>query len=202
MRCSYSRSVSRATALLVLVTMLALAPAGTARGDISPTANPIYHGVLRVTPASGTIDRKTGNAVVSVKRWVMIINTAESDGIYPAQEPIIVALGADSFYLPAGAMRPSRNGKRFTYKAHLAKDARGIRSLTIRQQLDGSYAVGFKLVGVDLSRLLFEDPTCMATAVIVGSDDGFSGVAITSPTFTSKRLRLPEPCTAQAWPWT
>jgi hypothetical protein len=200
--------MSRATALLVLVTMLALAPAGTARGDISPTANPIYHGVLRVTPASGTIDRKTGNAVVSVKRWVMIINTDESngapvsDGIYPAQEPIIVALGADSFYLPAGAMRASRNGKRFTYRAHLAKDARGIRTLTIRQQLDGSYAVGFKLVGVDLSRLLFEDPACMPTAVIVGSDDGFSGVAITSPTFTSKRLRLPEPCTAQAWPWT
>ena len=60
---------------------------------------------------------------------------------------------------------------------------------------------GHSVVGLDLSRLLFEDPVCYATAVIIGSDDGFTGVAVSSPSFRSRRVRAPEECEAQAWPW-
>jgi hypothetical protein len=58
-------------------------------------------------------------------------------------------------------------------------------------------------VGIDLSELMLSLPVCNPMAVIVGDDDGFSGVEFDRPGgFSSSRVKIDGTCTpAGGWPW-
>jgi len=188
--------------------VLALAVLGcalsTASAQVTVGATPVHHGVLDVRPARGTFDPEGGTATLKVGRWKLII-TPDSNGIYPDQETVVIAIGEQSFSLPPGSLRASRNGKVFSYRAPKGDASpvpQPIRSLRIKRARDGSYAVRFSLVGIDLSQLILQDPVCMPTAVLVGDDDGFTGVSYSRPTFESRRLKVPSDCdVGNDWPW-
>jgi hypothetical protein len=62
----------------------------------------------------------------------------------------------------------------------------------------------FKIVGADLSGLIIGDPPlCLPFAVIIGNDDGFSGVSFDRPKpYPSRLLTIPGFCTSETeWPW-
>jgi hypothetical protein len=182
-----------------LAAVLACA-SGVARAQVSQGATPIYHGLLFMRPSHGSIDPETGSAEVKARRWRLVL-TPDSDGIYPDLEPVVVAIGENTFMLPAGTLHASRRGRVFSYRA-LRTDTQAFRSFRIRRRRDGSYAVRFVVRGVDLSKLVLQDPLCLPTAVIVGDDDGFSGVTYSRPGFESRRLLIPSKCAVDSWPWT
>src|SRR5439155_633686 len=79
---------------------------------------------------------------------------------------------------------------------------RGIRRFRLTHRpADSFYTVSFKVEGVDLERLNIEDPLCSPLAVIVGDDDGFVSVAVTSPSFVSRRVSLPRICIDPSASW-
>lgn len=124
-----------------------------------------------------------------------------SDGIDPAAEPVIIAIADEQFLIPAGQMKASRNGRRFRYKNNTG---RGVQLLTMVRTPTGSLRVSLKLTGVDLSTLVVADPPqCLSFALVVGNDDGFSGISFDRPKpFPSKLLTIPGFCTGNsAWPW-
>jgi len=185
-------------ALAVALTLAA----ATARAQISIGATPVYHGTLRILrPAVGTFNTSTGIGTLRVRGWQLELNQG-SNGIFPDQEPIVVALGDESFRLDAGSLKRSRNGKVFRYRAPLEAGQRGIRSFRIaRRRTSGIYLVSFTLIGVDLSQLVLENPVCRPLAVIVGDDDGFTGADLmTRPAF-SRHLAVPRACPVNTWPW-
>jgi hypothetical protein len=191
----------RGSAAAALVLLVATATAVSA-APISVTATPLFHGTLRVRRASGTVDRKSGAAVVNVRRWSLELAPG-SNGIYPDQEPIVLAIGEDTFRLDAGMLKA--HGKSgFLYRAR-PRSSRGIQSLAIKQSKDGSYSVQFSVRGVLLSGLEENAPLCLPTAFIVGDDDGFSGVNYDSPgspPIVSRRVLVGNGfCSPQAWPW-
>ena len=140
---------------------LALAPtlaAATARAQISTGATPVYHGTLRILrPGVGTFDTATGIGTLRVRRWQLELNQ-DSNGIFPDQEPAVVALGDESFRLDAGSLKRSRNGKVFRYRVRPEAGQRGIRSFRIARRASGIYVLSFTLIGVDLSQLVLENP--------------------------------------------
>ncbi len=189
--------MSKLAALAVALVLAAAAPA--ARAQVS-TATPIHHGRLLIRGAAGRIDDSTGIGTLRVRRWLLTL-AAGSNGIFPGQEPVVVALGEESYLLPAGSLVPSRNGKVFHYRAPADAGPRAIRSFRIAQRAGGSYRVSFSLIGLDLSRLVLETPVCMPLAVIVGDDDGFTGADLmTRPAF-SRHLTVPRACPENTWPW-
>jgi len=182
--------------------MLACAVPG-AWAQVANNATPVYHGVLQIVPATGSIDRHTGNATLKVRRW-RFLPTPESNGIFPDQEPIVVALGDDSFYLPAGTLKASRGGKVFRYRASRSTGPRAVESFRIQRRAHGAYyIIDFTLAGVELSQLRLNYPVCLPTAVIVGDDDGFGGASVTRPLgFGSPRVAIPRECdVGNQWPW-
>jgi hypothetical protein len=186
--------------LVVPLAWTLLAAAVVQAGPVT-TADPVYHGELSIRPAGGTINRRNGNATINIRNWTFT-PTPQSDGVFPDQEPIIVALKDDNFRLEAGALHANRKGNTFTYRSTAKKTPRGVRLLKLTHLADGSWTVRLSMAGVDLSRLNLEDPICSPMAVIVGNDDGFGGVTITSPGWTSRRVDIPAGCdVGNAWPW-
>jgi hypothetical protein len=180
----------RAWSVAALVALLA----GPARAQVSSVPFPVYIGTLGIPRTSGAIDRGTGEAVVTVKRddWVLGVG---SNGIYPAQEPLEIFVGDVTFDLPAGMLRPSRNGKVYSYRARGPVQRRTVRAFRIAARKDGSYRLRFTVAGADLYRLNIVDPVCQAVAVTIGDDHAFIGADFTSPSFTSRRLGvLPVAC--------
>jgi hypothetical protein len=191
-----------------LVTALALGFAGmlgasAALAQVSTSAVPVYHGQLIVRKAKGTI-RKTGDANMQILDWTFK-PYRNSNGIYPDQEPIVVAIQDESFRLEAGSLKPSKGGTLFKYKARgRARRARGIIGARFERLADGSYDVSLTLHNIDLSILNRQTPTdCMPMAILVGDDDGFSGVVFDRPLgFRSRTIDVLEPCdTGTDWPW-
>ena len=184
-----------------LAVSLLLAPAApTARAQISTGATPVHHGELDIRPAVGTINGATGIGTLRVRRWRLVL-AETSNGIFPGQEPVVVALGEESFVLAAGSLRPSRKGKVFRYRAPADAGPRGFRSFWIARRANGSYLVSFTLIGVDLSALVLQTPVCQPMAVIVGDDDGFRGAFLTRPDFR-RRVAIPHGCdVSNDWPW-
>ena len=179
---------------LVLATLLGLVFAGAAEAQL-------HHGQLRVNHAGrGQIDLSTGTA--SFKLTALdLLPSDQSDGIDPAHETVTIGISEERFLIPAGQLKVSHGGKRFHYQA---KTDRGVQLLDMRKRPDGSYRVSLKLAGVDLSRLVtVTPPLCLPFAVIIGNDDGFSGVSFDLPKpFPSRRLSIPGFCTdAAEWPW-
>ncbi len=190
------RTVLPMMSRLVATLLLAIAPSAWAIGE------PIFNGFLTIRPAGGIIDSETGQGSLNVKRWSWLL-TPDSNGIAPDLEPVIVAIGeTERIVLPAGLVKASKNGRKFTYRDKEVR--RGLRSLRIWRGKDPSvWQVKLQLVGIDLSRLTLEFPLCSPMAIIVGDDDGFSGVEFDRPDgFTGKRVRVVGFCdTGGEWPW-
>jgi hypothetical protein len=168
---------------------------------------PLFHGALRIRPAPGSINRESGIGSLRVRNWELV-EISDSNGIFPDREPVIIAIGdTERLVVPAGEVKASANGKRFTYR-NPGID-RGIRFFQMQRMPSPSgstntrYRVRFTVVGIDLSALTIEYPVCKSLAVIVGDDDGFSGVLLTrpGPNFCCSRVRVVSDCQATAWPW-
>jgi hypothetical protein len=188
---------------IVLALIAVACGVSTSAGQIAVGATPQYHGALDVRPAHGSFDPKSGTASVKVRGWRWQLYST-SNGIYPDKETVEVAIGEQAFMLPPGSLRVSRKGKMFSFRAPKTEgpSMQPIRSLRIQKKPDG-YLVRFTVTGVDLSTLLLQDPVCMPTAILIGDDDGFSGVQYSRPTFSSHRLKVPSDCSVgdDDWPW-
>jgi hypothetical protein len=165
---------------------------------VATGATPVYHGILQVARAGGSIDRDgNGSATVRVPRWTFLPNP-DTNGIFPSQEVINVAIGEEALVLDVGQLQPSRSGKAFSFRSSTNR----IRFFRLWQLKSGAWAVRFNLAGIDLSRLLRVDSVCMPVAVLVGDDDGFTGATFKSPSFSSRRLIIPKDCDVGGdWPW-
>lgn len=162
----------------------------------------LTHGQLSIPRAArGTIDLDSGNATFKVKNWGLVLDKA-SNGVNPAEEPFAIGIAEERFLIPAGQVKASKNGKRFRY---LDKSVdRGIQQLKIVMTATGAIKVSFKVVGADMSGLLIGDPPlCLPFAVIIGDDDGFSGVSFDRPRpYPSRLLTIPGSCKdTTEWPW-
>jgi len=169
-------------------------------------AAPVHHGVLTVRPAGGAFDKTVGIASLRVQGWVLTL-ARDSNGIAPDTEPIIIAIGeTEKLVVPAGQVKATKNRKSFLY--HNPKVDRGVKLLRIRRlKNDGDgtprFRFTFTLTSIDLSFMVDQYPLCSPMAVIVGDDDGFSGVDLDRPGgFTRSRIRVEGACTNVAdWPW-
>jgi hypothetical protein len=174
----------------------ALVAASPARGQT------LTHGQLSVARAArGTIDLDSGNASFKVKNWGLILAN-ESNGVNPASEPFTIGIAEDRILLPAGQLKASKNGKRFSYRDKTVD--RGIQELKLVMTPGGPIKVSFKVVGIDMSGLLIGDPPlCLPFAIIIGDDDGFSGVSFDRPKpYPSRLLTIPGSCKDEtSWPW-
>ncbi len=153
-----------------------------------------------VRAGRGLINLDSGQASFKVVGWE-IIPPSNSNGIDPGTEPVTIAIGdQERFLIPAGQMKVLRKGKRFLYKA---KSDRGVQLLKLAWTKAGTMKMTLKIAGVDLSPLVIADPPiCLSMAVIIGDDDGFSGVSFDRPKpFPSRLLTIPGFCTPQDWPW-
>jgi hypothetical protein len=166
----------------------------------------VYHGVLGVRPTTGAFDKNVGIASLRVRSWILGL-AANSNGIAPDKEAIIIAVGdTEKLVVPAGQVKASKNGKTFVYR--IPKVTRGVRLLKIRRlKNDGDgtarYSFTFSLVNIDLSFMVDQYPLCTPMAIIVGDDDGFSGIELDRPGgFTRSRVRVDGACINVAdWPW-
>ena len=189
--------------LALAVALVAVVSLSRASAQPATTATPNYHGVLDILAARGTISPDTGIATLKIRRWRLLL-TQDSNGIFPDQEPTLIALAENNFYLPAGSLKASRGGRVFRYRAPRDAGPRALRSLYITRRPDGAYLVSFTLTGVELSRLTIQDRDCVPMALIVGDDDGFAGARLRRPSFETRRLLVTGDCTADlngAWPW-
>ena len=184
-----------------LALTLMLAPSGpAARAQISTSATPVHHGRLHIVPAVGTLDKATGTGTLRVRGWRLVLAEG-SNGIFPGQEPVVVALGEESYRLEAGSLTPSRNGKVFLYRAPPDGGPRAFTFFRITRQSRRTYGVSFTLTGIDMSMLILYNPVCQPLAVIVGDDDGFTGADLkTRPAF-STHVTVPHRCSTNTWPW-
>jgi hypothetical protein len=182
-------------------TMLALAMACALVAPSLARGQSLKHGKLSVARAArGTIDLDSGNASFKVKNWALVL-AADSNGVNPTDEPFQIAIGDERILLPAGELRASKNDKRFRYTS---RDDRGFQQVKLVRMPEGTIRVSFKLVGVNLSGLIIGDPPlCLPFAVIIGDDDGFSGVSFDRPNpYPSRRLTIPGSCQdTTEWPW-
>ncbi len=185
-----SRLVAVAAALWLLV-------AAPAPAQVS-TATPIFHGKLLVRGSGGSVNNSTGIGTLGIRRWPFSLADG-SNGIFPGQEPVVVAIQEESYLLPAGSLTPSRNGRVFRYRAPTDAGPRAIRSFRIAGR-GTHYKVSFSLIGLDLSPLVLNTPVCMPMAVIVGDDDGFTGALVAQPGF-HKHVLVRKACDVNSWPW-
>jgi hypothetical protein len=184
---------------MMMRSVVALALAGALTTPAS--AEPVFHGDLVVVRAGrGQINLETGQAAFKIRGWEFR-PSEDSNGMDPASEPITIGIADEKFLIPAGQLRASKNVRRLRYKA---QTNRGVQLLKITKIPSGTLKVTLKVAGVDLSTLLITDPpACLSFAVIVGDDDGFSGVSFDRPKpFPSKLLTLPGFCQEVTdWPW-
>lgn len=188
-----------ASALLTVV----LGTSASIQAQPTTGVSAVYHGDLVLRPARGRLDRKTGNAMLNAGPWPFRLS-AGSNGIFPDQEAILIQVAEDpGFYIPAGSLRARRHGRAYIYRAKRREAGpRSVLFFRVNVKTDGTYVVRFRIRGLDLSQLRVEDPICAPLAVIIGDDDGFSGAAITSPSFRSPRVTIPSSCDiGDDWPW-
>ena len=182
--------------------VLVLAVAAAVGAPTLASGQALTHGQLSVARAArGTIDLDSGNATFKVKNWAIVLASG-SNGVNPADEPFTIGVAEERFLIPAGQLKASKNGKRFSYRDKSVD--RGIQELKLVRTADGPSKVSFKVVGADLSGLIIGDPPlCLPFAVIIGDDDGFSGVSFDRPKpYPSRLLTIPGSCKdTTEWPW-
>src|SRR5947207_1902680 len=148
---------------LLIAALVVLVGPGVASSQEPPGGPPVHHGLLDLVPvAHGVLDRTTGDATLTVRGWRYIVAN-DTDGLRPESERLIVAVGSgqNDFYLPPGSLRPARHGRVFRYRAPRDATGPGIRSFRMARRPDGNYRVSFRVVGVELSSLNFNDPICV-----------------------------------------
>ena len=183
------RSAGFAFAALLVLTRVAAAQSG----------EPLYHGVLTINPAHGTMDLVSGNATLKVNRWQFQLSP-DTNGIVPGVEPTFFAIGEETFRLADDVMRATPNGRIYTFRAKPVPD-RGIRALRIVKRSNGVWDLRFQLGGVDLSSLFIDD-ICKPFALIVGDDDFFSGVFFQRKNSASRKVVVKTDCDpGGGWPW-
>ena len=173
------------------------------RGETAPDVIPIFHGQLGFTPARGRIDRNRSRgylATLAVRQWALIPES-NSNGISPGTETILVAVGEKSWTLDSTRLFESKRGGTWTYKRKGKPPSDGIQSMRIRRESDGSFSLRFVVAGIDGTPLDTGDPICVPFAFIIGDDDAFTGINLSSPTFSSRKLRVPDLCDADSWVW-
>jgi hypothetical protein len=182
----------RAGALVVLIAAAA-------------SAGSVYHGDLFVKPAAGTIDPMTGNATLKLRNWDLV-PAFNSQGIWPDRESIVIAIGdsgTNEFRIPAGQVRATHRGRLYVYRARGSK-VRGIATLQMKR-LGDRFHVSMSLRGVDLSRVANVSSDCLSMAIVIGEDDGFTGIQLLRPgldLLRSHRVRVVGHCTpVSSWPW-
>ena len=162
---------------------------------------PIYHGKLDIIPSGGRIDRRGGGvATVKAKLWRFTL-AAGTNGISPASERVVLNLGAGQWAADPGEMVETKKGGVWNYTPKAKRGPRAIAMLRLKLEPDGTYSFRFRITGADMSQLNTEDPVCDPFALIIGDDDAFDGVLLTSPSFVSTKLRVADRCSATAWPW-
>jgi len=183
----------RILALLVLALLPTAARAQTPR--------PVHHGCLFVRFASGPFDTSDGVGGLRIPGW-QFTRAAGSDGIFPASEPVEIFLAENQFFLDAGALHASRNGRVFSYRAPKGTTPPGIKKLRIKARKDGVYSARFTLTGLQLEQLVNADGFCLPMALIIGDDDFFSGVRMIRPgsLATSQRIGISSSCVPNDWP--
>jgi hypothetical protein len=191
---AYNRQMLRFLFAAALVVGLG-APAGAQVPDA------VYHGELDVLPSVGKFDYDTGVASLKLRKWRFLVVT-DSNGLAPDQETIVVLVGENSFPLPPGALKRSRNGKVFSYKA-AKDDPSPLRALRMRNR-GYFYTFNVTLRDVPLGTLTTNDGVCLPVALLVGDDDAFNGGVFRRPGFTVdatvKQLRIQRSCPVP-WPW-
>src|SRR5438128_4110000 len=76
--------------------------AGTSAAQVQPpVVKPVFHGVLQLVPATGRMNRNAGTGTLVIRGWSFIPNP-DSNGVFPDREPVLIALGNDSFLMRAG----------------------------------------------------------------------------------------------------
>ena len=197
----------------LVVAIVLLVGSHVAWSQDPPGGPPVYHGLLDLAPAGhGVLNRTTGDATLSVHGWRYIV-ADDTNGLLPQSERLIIAIGSgqNDLYLPPGALRPDRKGRVFRYRAPRKATSVGtgsepppdprIRFFRMAKRADGTYRVSFRVRGIELSSLNFNDPVCVPLAVIVGDDDGFATGDASSPTFNSRRVTLASGVCKAGWPW-
>lgn len=176
---------------------LALVPV-TARAQV---ARPVHHGCLYVRFAGGPFDRASGEAMLRVPGW-RFTRAADSNGLSPDREQLVIALGENEYTLDAGALHASRSGKSFSYHAAKGTPPPAIKRLRVKLRKDGTYATRFTLSGLALEQLINADGLCLPMALIIGDDDFFSGVRLIrlGSLARSKRFAIASSCTPSSWP--
>lgn len=158
-------------------------------------------GQLRINRAGrGTINLDSGQASFKVVGWE-IVPPSDTKGMDPATQPVTIAIGdGERFLIPSGTIKVLAKGKRYLYKA---KTDRGVQLLKLAWTPAKTLKMTLKIAGVDLSQVVIADPpVCVSMAVIIGDEDGFSGVSFDRPKpFPSRLLTIPGFCTPQDWPW-
>jgi hypothetical protein len=182
--------------------MLILAMAGAFAAPSLARGQSLAHGQLSIPRAArGTIDPDNGNASFAVKNWAVVL-ASNSNGVSPADEAFSVDIAEERFLLPAGQLKASKNGKRFRY--HDKTVDRGIQDLKLVMTAGGPIRVSFKIVGADMSGLIITDgELCLPFAIVIGDDDGFSGVKFDRPNpYPSRLLKILGRCDETTeWPW-
>jgi phosphatidylglycerol:prolipoprotein diacylglycerol transferase len=150
--------------------------------------DPDFEATLAVRPARGALDVATGFGSLHVRRW-RLTPAADSDGIDPAAEPIVLVLGRDEVVLPAGAVTADEAGRRYVFRDDTV--THGLTRLRLKRRKDGAWLVSFRTVGMDLTRLVTQYPLCEVLALAIGNDEGSSGVDLDRPRgVASPRLKL------------
>jgi hypothetical protein len=197
--------VIRRLGVLALALATLVPTAATWGADISPTAIPVFHGTLQLARGRGSFDGRSGAARFTVRHWRMVLADG-SNGVFPSQEPIVIAVGAYQFRLEPGALKVDRAGRHFRHRAAKGAARRGILRLDMKRKSSTEYDLSFTLADVQIFQLTEQTPVCMPMAVIIGDDDGFSGVDFDRPGFPQRATRrlsvLRDPCAADTWPWT
>ncbi len=181
--------------------MLVLA-AALAAAETPPLPPPVHHGVLQLPhPADGLRYHPADTGRVTVRGWRFFVSP-DSDGIFPDREPIVVAIGAQTFFVPAGQMRARAHGRIFVFRAGRTTPPGGVRYLRLARIQSGLFDVRMRVREIDLRALRNDVELCMPGAVIVGDDDAFSGIQLRTPGFEAKTFTIDRPCDPKgSWPW-
>jgi hypothetical protein len=183
----------------LLAAVLLLPALASPVGAQSAAGDAVYHGRLDVLPSPGRFDVDTGKASLRLRRWRFLV-VPDSNGVFPDQETALVLIAENTFALPPGALRRSRNGKVFSFKA-AKDDPSPLRALRMRDR-GYFYTFNVTLRGVDLATLATSDGVCLPVAIQVGDDDAFAGGVFQRPGFARQapQLRIARSCPT-AWPW-
>jgi hypothetical protein len=155
-----------------------------------------FHGTIGFTPANGKLDRNRARgypATLKVRQW-SFQPAPDSNGVDPGSEAIVVHVGEREWTVPTGELVASKRGAVWTYKRRGGGTNAGIQRLQIRRESDQTFAIRFVVGGIDGSVLDVQDPACVPFVLIIGDDDAATGINLSSPTFSSSKLRVREIC--------